>query len=120
MSDKMESGEQDIPQPEISSLLSLTRDAVIISQIGGTITSYNPSAERLFGYAAEEVIGKSISLLLTSNGPNQWLLIAEQARRGVTIENLETQMTKKGGPTVDVLASLSPIRDGIGRVIGVL
>ena len=107
-------------QPEISSLLSLTKEAVIVSRIDGTITGWNTSAERIYGYTAEEVIGHSFSILLSSDAATQFSLISERIRRGETVENLDPHHIGKGGRRVDVSLTQSPIRDGMGRVIGVL
>jgi PAS domain S-box-containing protein len=120
MSGENERKNQSVMQNETSSLLSVTRDAVIISNIDGTITAFNRSAERLFGYTAKEVIGQSVSQFLCSSDSNQWILIAEQIERGVTIENLEAPLMKKSGERIDALLTMSPIRDGIGKVVGVL
>ena len=107
-------------QPEISSLLSLTKEAVIVSRIDGTITGWNTSAERIYGYTAEEVIGHSFSILLSSDAATQFSLISERIRRGETVENLDPHHIGKGGRRVDVSLTQSPIRDGMGRVIGML
>ena len=108
------------PEIEISSLLSLTKEAVIVSRIDGTITGWNASAERIYGYTAEEVIGHSFSILLSSDAATQFSLISERIRRGETVENLDPHHIGKGGRRVDVSLTQSPIRDGMGRVIGVL
>jgi PAS domain S-box-containing protein len=107
-------------QPDVASLLRLAKEAIIAWHLEGTIAQWNPSAERLYGYLADEIIGQSISRLLPVGDPDELTLMAERVRRGETIEDFETRSLRKDGRTIEVSLTLSPIRDEIGKVVGVL
>src|ERR1044071_121133 len=105
-------------QPDVASLLSLAKEAIIAWHLEGTIAQWNGSAERLYGYLAEEIIRQSVLRILPDN--DELTLMAERVRRGETIEDFETRATRKDGRTIEVSLTLSPIRDEIGKVVGVL
>jgi PAS domain S-box-containing protein len=107
-------------QPDVASVLRLAKEAIIAWHLEGTIAQWNPSAERLYGYLADEIIGQSISRLLPVGDPDELTLMAERVRRGETIEDFETRSLRKDGRTIEVSLTLSPIRDEIGKVVGVL
>ena len=95
-----------------------SNDAIITKSRDGTITSWNPAAERLFGYAAAEVVGKSIDLIVP---PDRAAEVHDLLRRiswGETIEQYETQRVRRDGSTVEVSLSLSPIKTPSGAIIG--
>src|SRR5262245_7622006 len=107
-------------EPDVASLLRLTKEAIIVRKLDGTITGWNRSAERMYGYPAQEIIGQSISRLVPSDDRDQLPLIAERIRRGETIEDFETRRIRKDGQTIDVSLTMSPLRDEIRRIVGVV
>lgn len=82
------------------------------------VTSWNHSAERLFGYTAKEMIGKSITTLYPQDRLEEVARILKSIQRGERIEHFETVRRRKNGGLVDVSVTVSPIKDGNGHVIG--
>jgi PAS domain S-box-containing protein len=95
-------------------------DAIIGKTLDGKITSWNASAERIYGYTAREAIGCHISLLIPPerDGELEWIL--ERLRRGERIQNLETVGVRKAGTYIDVSISSSPIKGAGERLVGAL
>ncbi len=93
-------------------------DAIIAKSLDGTITSWNRGAKRIYGYRAEEVIGKPISMLVPPDIEDEVPAILEKVRRGERIEHYETRRRSKDGRTIDVSLTISPIRDSSGRITG--
>lgn len=102
-----------------SAAVQSTHDAIITYDLQGVITSWNPAAERLLGYLAEEVIGQNVSLFIPNDLVNERFELADRVIRGEFIENFETRRVSKQGKTLDVALTLSPISDDTGRIVGV-
>jgi PAS domain S-box-containing protein len=102
----------------LASLVQSCDDAIIGTTLDGTILSWNASAERLYGYAALEVIGRPISVLFPPYRPEAWSDAVEKLKQGEAVERLETVRVRKDGKPVEVSVTVSPIRDESGRVIG--
>jgi PAS domain S-box-containing protein len=119
MSEKNEPVNSNL-QPEVARLVRLAKEGIIIWKLDGTITEWNQSAERIYGYTAEEIIGQSFSRLMPAADPHKLSLVVERIRRGETIQDLETQLLRKDGQLIDVSLTVFPIREEMGRVIGVL
>ena len=107
-------------QPEVASVLQLAKRGHYCVAPGRYDCPMEPSAEQLYGYLAEEIMGQSISRLLPGGDSDELTLMAERVRRGETIEDFETRSIRKDGRTIEVSLTLSPIRDEIGKVVGVL
>ncbi|MFY9607182.1 MAG: MASE1 domain-containing protein [Blastocatellia bacterium] len=101
-----------------ASIVESTDDAVIGKTLDGTILSWNQGAERLYGYAAEEVIGRSISILIPPERGEELPRLLEQIARGESIDRFETERVKKDGQMVLVSLTLSQIKDSAGKIIG--
>jgi two-component system cell cycle sensor histidine kinase/response regulator CckA len=93
-------------------------DAIITKTLEGKITAWNPAAEQLFGYKAEEVIGRSIDIIIPPERRDDLHHILERIGRGEYIEHFETVRTTKKGRSLDVSLSISPIRLATGEIIG--
>jgi PAS domain S-box-containing protein len=102
----------------LAAIVDSSADAVVGKTLDGTVTSWNAGAERLYGYRADEVVGKSISLLIPSDRPDELPEILRRLRAGERTEPYETVRRRKDGGLVEVSVSVSPIRDPAGRVIG--
>lgn len=103
----------------LAAIVECSGDAIIGKSLDGIITSWNAGAEKLFGYTAGEVIGKSIVVLIPLDRAHELTQILEQVRRGETIERYETVRLRKDGQLIDIAATISPVKDTAGRVIGV-
>jgi PAS domain S-box-containing protein len=113
----------DIKQVEIDSqrLAAIVRssdDAIISKDLNGTINSWNEGAARIFGYTAEEVIGKPITILIPAEHQDEEPRILERIRRGEHIDHYETVRRRKDGSLVELSLSVSPVKDAHGKVIG--
>jgi PAS domain S-box-containing protein len=103
----------------VAAIVESSDDVIISKTLDGIIQSWNSSAERVFGYTAAEVIGKSITLIIPPERIDEERVILERLRRGERIDHFETVRVSKDGHRVDIAITVSPIRDGEGRVIGV-
>jgi PAS domain S-box-containing protein len=102
-----------------AAIIESTDDAIISKDLNGKITSWNPAAERMFGYKAEEVIGRSITLLFPPGRLSEETKILARLRRGRRVDHFETVRIRKDGRAVDVSATISPIWDSHGKIVGV-
>jgi PAS domain S-box-containing protein len=93
-------------------------DAIVGKSLDGVIFSWNGAAERLFGYRAEEIIGKSVTLLIPPHSHNEEPGILDRIRRGERIEHYETVRRRKDGSLVHISLTVSPIRSASGRIVG--
>jgi PAS domain S-box-containing protein len=93
-------------------------DAIIGKTLDGIITSWNSGAEKLFGYSAEEIVGKPILALIPPEYLKEEADIVERLKRGESINHFETVRVRKGGQRIDISLTVSPIRDSHGRIIG--
>ncbi|MFZ0729024.1 MAG: PAS domain S-box protein [Methylovirgula sp.] len=100
------------------SIVESSRDAIIGKDLEGIITSWNHGAEALFGYTAEDAIGKPVTMLIPADRIDEELKILNRVRRGERVEHYETVRRRKDGRLVDISLAVSPIRDASGRVIG--
>jgi PAS domain S-box-containing protein len=102
----------------LSALIESAEDAVVSKTLEGVITSWNKGAERLFGYTAEEVIGKPIAILIPPEHIDEEPSILARLRAGERIEHYETIRKRKDGTLLNISLTVSPIRGPDGRVIG--
>lgn len=103
---------------ELAAIVEHSSDAIFSRTFNGTITTWNAAAERIFGFSAKEIIGRSSRLLLPAGHREHFRTLVARMRRGEFIEGLETERVRKDGQRIRVELTLSPIRDGARRVIG--
>ncbi|MBI5800154.1 MAG: PAS domain S-box protein [Verrucomicrobia bacterium] len=101
-----------------SAIVSSSNDAIVSKDLNGTITSWNPSAERIFGYLAEEAIGEPIQLLFPPDRLDEEARIIERIKAGERVEHFETIRKRKDGTLINVSLTISPIRNANGRIVG--
>jgi PAS domain S-box-containing protein len=102
----------------IASIVESSDDAIVSKDLNGIITSWNKGAERIFGYEAEEIIGKPVTILIPLDRQDEEPEILERIRRGQRIEHYETVRQRKHGSWVDISLTVSPIKDTKGKIIG--
>lgn len=102
----------------LAAIVESSDDAMVSKDLNGVISSWNSSAERLFGYKAEEVIGKSITILIPPEYHDEEPGILDRIRRGERIHHYETVRRRKDGSLVDISLTVSPIRSASGRIVG--
>ena len=102
----------------LASIVESSDDAIISKNVDGRITSWNPAAQRLYGYEEAEIIGKSIMTIVPPELHAEELDILARLRRGEHIEHFDTVRLNKEGRRVDVSITISPIRDNEGMIVG--
>jgi len=102
----------------LAAVVEHSDDAIITKTLNGIISSWNPGAQRIFGYTAAEAIGKPITLLIPDNYLNEEPEILDRLRRGERIDHYETIRRRKDGTLLNVSLTVSPIKDSSGRIVG--
>lgn len=103
----------------LAAVVRSSHDAIVAKDIRGIITDWNESAERIFGYEAKEILGKSILTLIPEDRHPEETEILRKIRRGESIDHYQTSRRRKDGRLVDVSLTISPIRDAKGAIVGV-
>jgi PAS domain S-box-containing protein len=102
----------------LAAVVDSSDDAIISKDLNGIIATFNQGAERLFGYRAEEVIGKPVTILIPSDRQHEEPEILARIRRGERVHHYETVRRRKDGTLVDISLTVSPVKDDQGRIIG--
>jgi PAS domain S-box-containing protein len=102
----------------LAAIVDSSDDAVISKSLEGKITTWNKGAERIFGYSAEEAIGRHITMLIPQERLNEETTILDRLKRGERVDHFETVRLRKDGTALDISLTISPMKDGSGRVIG--
>jgi PAS domain S-box-containing protein len=103
----------------LASIVENSDDAIVSTNLDGIITSWNKSANWIFGYLSEEVIGRSITILIPPERQHEMDVILERIRHGDRTEHLETICRRRDGHLIDVSMTMLPMRDAEGIVVGV-
>jgi PAS domain S-box-containing protein len=102
----------------LAAIVESSEDAIIGKTLEGTITDWNRGAQKIYGYSAQEAIGKPINILVPSERPDEISKILERLRHGEAIDHYETVRMTKDGRRLDVSLTISPIRDSSGYIVG--
>ena len=102
----------------LATIVESSDDAIISKNLDGIILTWNRGAERIFGYTAEEVIGKSVTILIPPECADEEPGILARLRRGERIDNSQTMRRRKDGALIHISLTVSPIRDSLGRIVG--
>jgi PAS domain S-box-containing protein len=105
-------------QQRLAAVVESSDDAIVSKDLTGIIQTWNPGAERIFGYSAAEMVGSSILRLIPPELHSEEASILDRQRRGERVEHYETQRVTKDGRRIDVSLTVSPIRDASGTVVG--
>jgi PAS domain S-box-containing protein len=103
----------------LAAVVQSSHDAIVAKDLNGIITDWNQSAQRIFGYKAKEITGKSILTLIPKDRQSEEKEILRKIRRGESIDHYETIRRRKDGRLINVSLTISPIKDGDGKIIGV-
>jgi len=111
-----------VPDNEASRILAAiydsSDDAIIVKDLDGVIVAWNRGAERVYGYTADEMLGRSIATLIPPDRPEQLQSILSKIKSGEAVERFETIRLAKDGRRVEAAITVTPIRDGGGRIVG--
>jgi hypothetical protein len=102
----------------LASIIDSSEDAILSKDLNGIITTWNKGAEQIYGYAPEEVIGKSIAMLIPADRPNEISEILHKISDGESIDHYESARVTKDGRHLDVSISVAPLRNAIGEIVG--
>jgi PAS domain S-box-containing protein len=102
----------------LASIVETSEDAIVSKSLDGIIQSWNEAAERVFGYTAEQAVGKPITIILPADRSEEEKQIITSIRAGKRVEHFETVRTRSDGQLIDISLSVSPIIDEAGRVVG--
>ncbi len=102
----------------LSALVDSSYDAILSKTLDGIILTWNKAAEKMYGYSAQEIVGKNVSLLVPPEAMEEFRTIMRRIRRGEKIDHLETRRVSKDGKVLMVTLTISPIREPDGRLVG--
>ena len=102
----------------LAAIVDSSDDAIVSKDLDGMITSWNKAAERIFGYPAEEAVGRHVTLIIPDDRREEEGDILSRLKRGERVDHFQTVRVRKDGSTLDVSLTISPVRDSSGRVIG--
>ena len=105
-------------QSRLAAIIESSDDAILGKTLEGIITSWNGGAERLYGYTAEEAVGKTVLIIVPPDRRGELDSALDTIRRGGRVERLETVRRRKDGRLIDISLTISPIRDAAGKVVG--
>src|SRR4029079_4460126 len=108
----------DLASQRLTAVIESSDDAIVTKNLDSTITSWNHAAERMFGYTADEAIGRSVRMLIPAALQNEEDTVLARIRAGLTVDHFETTRLHKDGSEIIISLTVSPIRDDAGRVIG--
>ncbi|HEY7819526.1 MAG TPA: PAS domain S-box protein, partial [Vicinamibacteria bacterium] len=105
-------------QARLAAIVDSSDDAIASKTLQGVVTSWNRAAEKIFGYSAEEMIGKSITTIIPEDRLSEEAEVLARIVRGEMVDHFETVRMRKDGARVEISLTISPIRDEKGRIIG--
>jgi len=103
----------------LAAIVESSDDAIISEDLGGVVTSWNRAAEAMFGYTADEIIGRPITIIIPSDRLGEEPAILDRIRRGERLVHFETMRLRKDDRSIPVSLTISPIREGLSEIIGV-
>lgn len=109
---------QDEKQAILAAIIASTDDTIISKTLDGIITSWNPAAEKMFGYSASEAIGQHITLIISPERFDEEAFIIGQVKKGEKVDHFETVRQAKDGSRIPISLTVSPIRNSSGVIIG--
>ena len=105
-------------QADLAAIVESSEDAIIGKTLAGIITSWNRGAEKIFGYTAAEAVGQPLLILIPPERQHEEAEILAGISRGETVEHFETVRVRKNGREIFISATISPLKDGNGKIVG--
>jgi|CZKR01.1.fsa_nt_gi PAS domain S-box-containing protein len=102
----------------LAAIVDSSDDAIVSKSLNGIITSWNKTAERMFGYTAKEAVGQHITLIIPADRRDEETRILDQLKRGERVDHFETIRIRKDGTLLDVSLTISPVKDAAGTIVG--
>jgi two-component system sensor histidine kinase VicK len=102
----------------LAEIVSSSDDAILSKDLDGIITSWNPAAERLYGYSAQEIVGQPVTRIFPPDHQDEFLQIMARIRRGERVDHYETTRVRKDGTFLTVSVTVSPLKESSGAIIG--
>jgi PAS domain S-box-containing protein len=102
----------------LAAIVNSSDDAIVSKTLDGVITSWNPAAERMFGYTAAEAVGRSITLIIPFDRLSEEDEVLRRLRRGETVDHYETIRVRKDGALRNISVTVSPVRNAAGEIVG--
>jgi PAS domain S-box-containing protein len=106
-------------QAYLAAIVESSQDAIVGRTLDGRILSWNSGAEKIYGYTADEAIGRPITLIVPAERQDEERMILDRIRRGERVDHIETVRVSKQGRHIDISLTVSPVRDRAGRIVGV-
>jgi len=103
----------------LANAVESSNDAIVTLSLEGTITSWNKAAEQIYGYLAEEILGKDVSILEPDNIKGEIKQFSEKIKQGKTVQHYETSRLKKDSTIINISVALSPIFDVTGKLVAI-
>ena len=116
--DITERKQAELATASLAAIIDSCEDAIVSKNLDGVITSWNAGAERLFGYTAKEAIGHPITMIIPLDRRSEETIILARLRQGDRIDHFDTIRLRKDGTELEISLTISPIRDGAGKIIG--
>ncbi|HWX78364.1 MAG TPA: PAS domain S-box protein, partial [Candidatus Acidoferrales bacterium] len=116
--DITEGNEAEIASRRLAAIVESSDDAIVSKTLDGIITTWNHSAERMFGYTAAEAVGRHISLIIPAERRSEEDHVLADLRRGKKVDHFETERQTKDGRRLSISLTVSPVKDNAGRIIG--
>ena len=116
--DRLERKQAEQATALLNAIVDSSDDAIISKDLTGIITSWNKGAERLFGYTAEETIGRPVTMLIPADRLDEEFTILEHLRGGERVDHFETIRVRKDGSQLNISLTIAPVKDADGRIIG--
>ena len=111
-------GRDDLVAQHYQAIIESSDDAILSKDLDGVILSWNDGAERLFGFTAEEAVGKPVTIVIPLDRRDEEPAILDKIHRGERIHHFETVRQRKDGSLLDISLTISPIRDSRGKIVG--
>src|SRR5262245_12777967 len=108
----------DDTEARLAAIVSSSDDAIISKDLNGVIQSWNRGAEKVFGYTAEEAIGRNITIVIPEDRLGEETEVLARIRAGLPVDHFETIRRRKDGELINISLTVSPIRDTTGRIVG--